>query len=131
MISSERLKLMTKMASYEDGEGKKFMAIGTYFRSDYIGLQMIKAVICATLTYLIIVGMYVFYHFETLMSDIYTMDLMEMGRKLVTYYLVFTAGYAVLCYVVFSIQYHRAKRSLKKYYHRLKQLAAMYDIESK
>ncbi|MCR5654852.1 MAG: hypothetical protein K6G07_04360 [Lachnospiraceae bacterium] len=131
MISSERLKLMTKMASYEQGEGKKFMSIGSFFRSDYIGLQIIKAAISATVAFLVIVAMYVFYNFEDLMTDIYTMDLIAFGKNLLMYYAIFTVSYTVICYVVFSIQYHRAKRSLKKYYHRLKQLSAMYDIETK
>ena len=35
MLSQERIKLMTKMAAYEENEGKKYMSIGSYFRSDY------------------------------------------------------------------------------------------------
>ena len=37
MLNEERVVLMTKMASYEANEGKKSLAIGSYFRSDYKG----------------------------------------------------------------------------------------------
>ena len=36
MLNEEKIILMTQMASYEENEGKKNMAIGRYFRSDYI-----------------------------------------------------------------------------------------------
>ena len=129
MLSQERIKLMTKMAAYEENEGKKYMSIGSYFRSDYMGMQVIRSVICGTLAFLLLAGLYVYYHFETMMQDIYKMDLMLVGRKVLFYYIVFIAVYSVITYVIYSFRYSRAKRSLKHYYYHLKQLAAIYDIE--
>ena len=45
MLNEERIILMTRMAAYEEGEGKKNVKIGNYFRSDYIAVQVLKAVI--------------------------------------------------------------------------------------
>lgn len=129
MLSQERIKLMTKMAAYEENEGRKYMSIGSYFRSDYMGMQVIRSVICGTLAFLLLAGLYVYYHFETMMQDIYKMDLMLVGRKVLFYYIVFIAVYSVITYVIYSFRYSRAKRSLKHYYYHLKQLAAIYDIE--
>lgn len=131
MLNQERIKLMTRMAAYEENEGKKYMSIGSYFRSDYMGLQVIKSVISSTLAYLIIMGLYVYYHFESLMQDIYKMDLMKVGKNLLLYYVIFTAANGLITYIVYSFRYSRAKRSLKKYYRHLKQMAAIYDIEKK
>ena len=36
MLNEERIILMTKMASYEANEGRRNVAIGRYFRSDYV-----------------------------------------------------------------------------------------------
>ena len=129
MLSQERIKLMTKMAAYEENEGKKYMSIGSYFRSDYMGMQVIRSVICGTLAFFLLAGLYVYYHFETMMQDIYKMDLLLLGRRVLFYYIVFIAAYSVITYVVYSFRYSRAKRSLKHYYYHLKQLAAIYDIE--
>ena len=38
MINEEKVIMMTKLASYESGEGKKDISILNYFRNDYIGL---------------------------------------------------------------------------------------------
>ena len=129
MLSQERIKLMTKMAAYEENEGKKYMSIGSYFRSDYMGMQVIHSVICGTLAFFLLAGLYVYYHFETMMQDIYKMDLLLLGRRVLFYYIVFIAAYSVITYVIYSFRYSRAKRSLKHYYYHLKQLAAIYDIE--
>ena len=45
MLNEDRIILMTKLASYENGEGRKNVAIGNYFRSDYIGIQTAKSVL--------------------------------------------------------------------------------------
>ena len=37
MLNEDRIILMTRMASYEENEGKKNVSIGSYFRGDYIG----------------------------------------------------------------------------------------------
>ncbi len=129
MLSQERIKLMTKMAAYEENEGKTYMSIGSYFRSDYMGMQVLRSIIGATFAYLIICGLYVYYHLETLMQDIYKMDLVAFGRQVLLYYIIFVVAYALLTYVVYSFRYSKAKRSLKRYYRHLKQLAAIYDIE--
>lgn len=129
MLSQERIKLMTKMAAYEENEGKKYMSIGSYFRSDYMGMQVIRSVICGTLAFFLLAGLYVYYHFETMMQDIYKMDLLLLGCRVLFYYIVFIAAYSVITYVIYSFRYSRAKRSLKHYYYHLKQLAAIYDIE--
>nr|MBQ8252262.1 hypothetical protein [Lachnospiraceae bacterium] len=129
MLSQERIKLMTKMAAYEENEGKKYMSIGSYFRSDYMGMQVLRSIISATLAYMLVCGFYVYYHFETLMQDIYKMDLLVFGKQVLLYYVVFTAAYALITYIIYSFRYSRAKRSLKRYYRHLKQLAAIYDIE--
>ncbi len=127
MLNEERIKLMTRMASYETHEGRQNMVIGNYFRSDYIGLQVMKAVISATLTFAIVLGIIVFYHFETVMKEVYQVDLLEMGRKLLLAYVIFTGIYTFICYLVFSYRYNRAKKSLKKYYSHLQELAELYE----
>ena len=131
MLNEERIKLMTKMAAYEENEGKQFMAIGSYFRSDYMGKQVIHSVISATIAYLVVLGLYIYYHFESLMQDIYKLDLLGMGKQALFYYAIFVAGYAVITYIVYSVRYNRARKSLRKYYNHLKQLLAMYDLENK
>lgn len=131
MLNEERIKLMTKMACYEANEGKKNVAIGNYFRGDYIGLQVIKSVIGATVAYVILFAVFILYDFEDFMANIYKMDLFGFAKSVVKYYLIFVLVYALISYGVYTYRYMKARKSLKIYYNNLKKLAYMYDRETK
>ena len=42
MLNEERIRLMTKMVCYEEGEGKEYMPVKQYYRRDYVSLEMLK-----------------------------------------------------------------------------------------
>ena len=42
MINENKVAVMTRMAAYEAGDGKKNQTICSYFRGDYVGFQMLK-----------------------------------------------------------------------------------------
>lgn len=131
MLNEERIKLMTKMASYEANEGKRNVEIGSYFRGDYIGLQVIKSIISATIAFFIVFGLFIFYDFEVFMADIYKMDLLQFGKTTLIAYVVFVAIYALVSYFVYTYRYTKARKSLKIYYNNLKKLAYFYDREER
>ena len=131
MLNEERIKLMTKMASYEANEGKRNVSIGSYFRGDYISLQVIKSIISATIAFAICFALFVFYDFEVFMADIYKMDLLSFGKTILIVYVVFTAVYALISYLIYTHRYSKARKSLKMYYNNLKKLAYLYDKEGK
>ena len=131
MISEQRVKLMTRLAAYERKEGKKNEEIGSYFRGDYISLQILKSIISATLAFLLVVGLFVLYDSELFLSDIYKIDILEYLKKLILYYFIFTGAYVLISYIVYAIRYRKAKRRLKVYFNNLKRLQILYQRERK
>lgn len=127
MINEDKVILMTKMAAYESGKGKQDVAILNYFRGDYIGFQVLKAVIAATISFFLVFAVYIFYNFEIFMQDIYKMDLLSFGKSVIILYLCTVGAYGVVAYVVYAFRYSRAKKSLKTYYTNLKKLAGLYE----
>lgn len=127
MLNEERVILMTKMASYEVNEGKKNVSIGNYFRGDYISIQVLKSVLCATIAYVIVFALYIFYDFETFMQDIYKMDLIQFVKDVLLYYALTVVSYGIISYAIYSYRYTKAKKSLKCYYHNLKKLGSLYN----
>lgn len=130
MLNEERVILMTQMASYESGEGRKNVKIGNYFRSDYIAVQVLKSVVCATLAFGIVFALYILYDFEVFMQDLYKMDLLAFAKKVLINYAVFIVEYGMLTYIISTYRYVKAKNSLKRYYHNLKKLGSLYGDES-
>lgn len=127
MLNAERVILMTRLASYEVGEGKQNVAIGKYFRSDYIKMQTIKSVVYATIAFFIMAALIILMDLETFMGDIYQMDLLEFAKGILFWYLAFVGTYGVISFIVFSIKYRNARKNLKLYYNNLKKLSEMYE----
>ncbi len=126
MLSESRVKLMTKMAAFEAYDGKKSMAIGTYFRGDYIGKEVIKSVIYGTVAFCLLFAVYIAYNAETLLAGVYDMDILGFAKKVMFDYLVFVVGYSVVTYVVYVVRYRKARREIRSYYNNLRRLGMMY-----
>jgi hypothetical protein len=127
MLNEERIILMTHMASYEKNEGKKNMAIGKFFRSDYITIQILKAILSATIVYGACFAVYILYQFEDFMENIYNMDLIGFAKNVLLYYAVTVIVYTIISYVVCSVRYAKAQKNLKSYYQSLKKLSSLYE----
>lgn len=130
MINEEKIVLMTKLAAYEKGEGKKNMAVGKYFMGDYISLHMLRTVLSGTLAYLVAVGVYFLYNMEELLANLYSIDFAAMARNVITYYVVFLVVYGLVTYIFFTLHFIKAKKGIKRYYHNLKKLNSMYHQQS-
>lgn len=127
MINEDKVILMTKMASYEMGEGKKNLSVCRFFRSDYIGLQILKAILSGTITFCIVIGMALLYDFDAFLKDLYKIDLIQTAKDLIVVYLITVGFYVLIVYFVSLYRFNRARQSLKTYYGNLRKLSRFYE----
>ena len=116
---------------YEQGEGKKYVPVSRYYRSDYIGLALIKNFFLVTIGYCLILAGIAAYFGEYLVDNIHKMDLVAVGRNAVIGYVVVLGVFSVATYIQYSVKYHKAKKSVKEYYQELTQLNKIYSREEK
>ena len=128
MLNEEKIRLMARMASYEEHEGKRDLSIASYFRGDYISFQLLKSAIYATVGFALAVVLYVLYDFQTFLEDFYKMYIVGFLNTILSKYVFVLAVYLVISYFVYAFRYSRAKRHIKKYQSQLKQLQQMYNI---
>ena len=129
MINDERkkkIRLMTRIAIYEKTEGKKNEPVARYFRSDYIGLKILGAIISATLVFLTVIGLYVVCNSETLLADFYRIDLLGQARKLILAYIAFVSAYVTIVAIAFFVKYNKAVRYKRIFSRNLKKLLSHY-----
>ncbi len=131
MLNLEKVKLMNKLAMYENNAGKTYLPISKFYRSDYIGMALIKNFFLVTIGYILLVAVVVGYFSEYLMDNIHKMNLMAMGAVIIIGYLVLLAIYTTLTYIQYSVRYHRAKKSVKQYYIQLTKLERLYGRNEK
>lgn len=131
MLNQDKVILMTRMASYESGKGKQHLRIGRYFRSDYVALSIIKAIFSITISFIFGVAIYVYYHFEEYMENIYDMNFAEMGREFGKYYLILLVIYVAISYIVCMVQYINARVNIGRYKSSLKKLRRIDKAQKK
>ena len=123
MLNEQKIKRMRKLATYESGKGRKQLRISKYYRSDYIGLSLIKNFFLTTIAYGLLLLVYY------LMDNINQIDVVALGVKVILFYLVMIAGYSIITYVYCSVKYRQAQEGVEEYYQELSQLKKMYDRE--
>lgn len=128
-MNEERIRLMTKLAVYEQNRGQENMAINQYYRRDYVSLQMIRTFICSTIAFGILVLLYILYQMDELTALLYKIDYQDSLMKLVVLYAVFTVAFQIIAYVVYSLRYKRAHREQRHFLNRLKKVARLRESE--
>lgn len=131
MLNEERIRLMTKMASYEEGEGREFMPIKQYYRKDYVGLGMIKTFITSSIAFAILFLCGILYEMENITQILAERDLTELGMIVLTVYVVFTAVYQVIALCVYNWRYSRATASMKGYHSIMKKVEKLQEREER
>lgn len=128
-MNEERIRLMTKLAAYEQGRGQEDMAINQYYRRDYVALQMIKTFVCSTIAFGILILLYVLYQMDALTALLYQTDYRDYLVRLVVLYVVFTIVFQAIAFTVSTYRYRRAHREQKQFLSRLKKVARLRESE--
>lgn len=131
MLNVDRIKIMTKLSSYEERAGKSALTITKYFKKDYVILHMITTAVTTTLAFVLLLGMWMFYEFEYLVANIDKINLTTLGIRVLILYVLFLAVMLVISYFVYSGKYKKAKLSVMEYVEGLKELERFYQEEEK
>ena len=129
MLKEEKIRLMTKLARYESGEGKEELRIARYYRSDYIGLALFRNFFLASIGYLVILLLVGAYFAEFPAEHLHTLNVTWIGMMIVGGYLVTIGVYSVVTYTLHTIRYGRAQKGAAAYERRLRELEALYEEE--
>ena len=111
MINEEKVAVMTRMAAYEAGRGKKDREICGFFRSDYVGFQLLKTWIATTIAFCILAGIWLLYRVDEITSIFYAMDvdaILALGKQAVIVYLILCAGYLLASWLIAYVTYAKA-----------------------
>lgn len=131
MLDVQKIKKMHKLAAYESGEGKQHLAISNYYRSDYIGLALIKNFFLTTMAYGLLLLGWAGYKSEYLLNNIHRMNLTLLVVGALGGYIILLVVYSVLTYIYCTVKYAKAQKGIQEYYKGLGQIKKIYDREEK
>lgn len=130
MLNEEKVKYMTKAASYENGADKKNIGIDGYFRGDYLGLQLVKSGIAYTVAFCIITALWAMGRMEELLLKVSQAAYLERMIKILI--ILYAGGlilYEIAVFIYYSKKYHNAKQSVKEFHTYLKNIQKFYEVE--
>ena len=114
VINEKKVAVMTRMAAYEAGKGKKDREICGFFRSDYVGFQLLKTWIATTIAFCILAGIWLLYRIDEMTSIFYAMDLdalLALGRQALIAYIVLCGAYLLVSWLLAHVTYAKAHKA--------------------
>lgn len=131
MVNVERVKEFFQMAVYDKHEEVRYRQMGEYYKSDYVGKELVKSVFTGTFAYLLIGALYLMGSIEEILNSLNDVDWMQTVILIGVFYVCFLTLYLIATYAVYGMRYRIGRRHLKKYYGHLKHVNRAYERETK
>ena len=131
MVNEDRVKKLYKVAVYEQNEEKEHRQAGLYYRSDYIGKEVVKSFFTGTFAYLIIVALWMMSNWSLVMYQINTLEITHTLVGIFVLYMIFMAIYLFVTAVIYYLRYKHSERKLYGYLADLKAVQKMFEREEK
>lgn len=129
MLNNRKVRLMTRLAMYEQNEGRKDMKLSKYYKIDYARFNVLKTAVVVTIAYLVIVGLVLLYKLQYILDNILTVDYKSMGWTILGVYIGVMSFYIIVTLLGYSLRYRASRKKLGKYYRMLGKLKTMYNEE--
>jgi hypothetical protein len=130
MLNNNKIRLMTKLALYENKEGKEDIRLSKYYKTDYVRYQAIKSIISATFGYALILALIFLYKSEYIIKNAVGLDYKIIGTYVLAFYIIVVAIYGLGSIVGYSIKYDISRKKLGRYFKLLKRLNKIYNDET-
>ncbi len=131
MLNEERIRSMTRLAIYENNEGKKTIPLSHYYKSDYVSKSLMKSFVYGTISFGIMLGMWMIYQMDNAKKSLFGGNLEQFMIQIILLYLIFVIFYLLITYIYASVTFSRSKKSIKKYQALLKKVEKMHEREGK
>lgn len=131
MLDEKKVKLMTRLAFYEQTQGKEDFKISAYYRKDYASFHTICSVLWVTVGYICIVGMLVLAGLEELLENMSNGLILMLAAMILLGYISLVIIYALISNYVYNQKHKDARQRVKKYNHNLTRLLKMYEKENR
>lgn len=131
MLNENKVRVMTKMAMYESGQGEEDIKINRYYKRDYVSFKTLVSVLWMTIGYIMIVALGVCVFSDEILEQISVNFIIAFVIAIVALYLAILLLYVVGASRFYKKKYLDARHRLKKFNHNLTRLSRMYDKEKR
>ena len=127
MLDEKKVRLMTKMAMYEQKSGESDFRISAYYKKDYKSLNIILSWIYMTIGYFILLGIVCVAYLEELVNNLTVSGIVMMLLSALTIYIVLVIVFVIGTNVFYDKKHCRAREGVKRLNAYLNQLRRIYE----
>lgn len=130
MLDKRKIRLMTRMALYEQGEGAEDMKISAYYKKDYVSMKMIATFIWTTIGYACAMLLVLAWGMTGWMEELNFSLLLMLAGVVILGYLALLVITLLVTSRICGRKHRDARMRMKRYNHGLLQLMKMYEKEN-
>ena len=131
MVNEERVKEFFKMAVFDKHDEARYRQMGEYYKSDYVGKELVKSVFTGTFAFVFIGLFQLMGSMEEILDSLNNVDWIQAAVRIGLLYVCFMALYLLVTSAVYRVRYRNGRKKLKNYYGHLKKINHEYERESK
>lgn len=110
----KKIRRMVKVERLICRDAHEELKIARYYRSDYLGMMLLKNFFLITVGYMILIGLYLAEKGDALLEGIYVSNLTFMITVGIGGYVLLLLLYSALTYMICTLRFARAKK-LERY----------------
>lgn len=129
MLNEKRVKHMIKIASYEQKTGSEDQKIDSYYKNDYVTLNVVISLLWVTVGYIAMVALVFLTKMEAMIENLELATLITFVSGSVIGYIITILVYSAISANHFRKKYARAKKNVKRFSRDLQILEKMYERE--
>lgn len=122
----KKIRRMVKVERLICRDAHEELKIARYYRSDYLGMMLLKNFFLVTVGYMILIGLYLAVNGDALLEGLYVSDLALMITMGIGGYVFLLALYSVVTYMICTLRFAKAKK-LERYLDRQLELLQEED----
>ncbi len=131
MLDKRKVRLMTKLALYEQNEGREDAKISAYYKKDYISLKTVATILWTTIGYGCIVLLVGLGAINTWLENMTLTTIFVFAAVTVIAYVAALIVTILVTRKIASGKHRDARMRMKRYNHGLIRLLKMYEKESR
>lgn len=131
MVNEEKVKLMNRMAMYEEKQGQEDFKISAYHKKDYTSFQTILTLIWVTIGYALIIAILAMVFLDVILNNASIIIFVILAAVILIVYILLLVTYGLFASRYYQKKHTRARGRVKKYNRMLVQLEKFYGQERK
>ena len=131
MLNAGKIRRMARIEQFIEKESDDHLKTARYYRSDYLGMHLIRNFFLVTMGYVLVMILYFLRNGMDILDHVYVQDLGRMSLSWIAGYVIILALYSLLTYTICSLRFAKAQKMERYLDHQLEKMQEKYEQDTK